>query len=111
MVWSVTRAIRASTQASWHCRRTGSPTVSRTPSPLQAVSPTFVYRYQPRGLLLSLLGRFPIGYNSPLWPVGLRGEWLLPGAPYWLIMEKWMIIANRFLMEFGGLPKRGRGLS
>src|SRR5262245_9059178 len=40
MVWSVTRAIRASTQASWHCRRTGSPTVSRTPSPLQAVSPT-----------------------------------------------------------------------
>ena len=40
MVWSVTRVIRASTQASWHCRRTGSPTVSRTPSPLQAVSPT-----------------------------------------------------------------------
>src|SRR5215470_10736713 len=40
MVWSVTRAIRTSTQASWHCRRTGSPTVSRTPTSLQAVSPS-----------------------------------------------------------------------
>jgi len=43
--------------------------------------------------------------------VGFRGEWLLPGASYWLIMEKKMIIANGFLVEFGGLLKRGRGLS
>src|SRR5262249_17415593 len=49
MVWSVTRAIRASTQASWHCRRTGSPTVSRTPSPLQAVSPTSISNFGQTG--------------------------------------------------------------
>ena len=55
--------------------------------------------------------RLPIGYNSPLWPVGLRANRLLRGAHPWLIMEKKVFIANSFSVCFGALPIRGSGLA